>query len=71
MPDTAPKSKRPNLFTRRPKAPRPPRATPGIGRFVPGVLGAVFISAGLALIWPPLGLVALGGFLLILDWRLG
>jgi hypothetical protein len=37
---------------------------------VPGVLGAVLVAAGLGLIYPPLSLIALGGFLLLLDWRL-
>lgn len=38
-------------------------------RFVPGVLGALCVTAGLALIWLPLGLIAVGAFLLLVDWR--
>ena len=40
-------------------------------KFVPGVLGAVLIVAGCALILPPLGLIAAGGFLLAIDRRIG
>lgn len=41
------------------------------GRFAPGVAGAALVCAGLALIWVPLAVVAAGGFLLLLDRRLG
>ena len=40
-------------------------------KFVPGVLGAVLIVAGCALILPPLGVIAVGGFLLAIDRRIG
>lgn len=40
-------------------------------RYLPGALGAAFIVAGAALIWWPLGLIALGAFLLLVDRRLG
>lgn len=40
-------------------------------RYVPGVLGAVLIVAGCALILPPLGVIAAGGFLLAIDRRIG
>ena len=40
-------------------------------KFVPGVLGAVLIVAGCALILPPLGLIAAGGLLLAIDRRIG
>jgi len=41
-----------------------------IARFVPGVLGAVLVCAGVAFLFWPAGLIAVGGFLLWLDWRL-
>ena len=40
-------------------------------RYVPGVLGALLVIAGCALILPPLGLIAAGGFLLAIDRRIG
>jgi len=39
-------------------------------KYVPGVLGALLIVAGAAWILPALGLLAAGGFLLVLDRRL-
>lgn len=38
-------------------------------RTVPGVCGALFVSYGLFLAWVPLGFIAVGGFLLLLDRR--
>lgn len=38
--------------------------------FVPGLAGAVAISVGAWLAWPPAGLVAAGLFLLMLDRRM-
>ena len=40
-------------------------------RYVPGILGALLVVAGCALILPALGLLAAGGFLLALDRRVG
>lgn len=37
---------------------------------MPGIAGALLVSVGLGLIWFPLSLIALGGFLLLIDWRL-
>ena len=39
-------------------------------KFVPGALGAVLVCAGLAWIFAPLGVVAAGAFLLLIDRRL-
>ena len=39
-------------------------------RYVPGVLGAVLVIGGAALIAIPLGAIALGVFLLLIDRRL-
>lgn len=38
-------------------------------RTLPGVLGALLISYGLYLAWLPLGFIAAGGFLLLIDRR--
>jgi energy-converting hydrogenase Eha subunit G len=38
-------------------------------RTVPGVLGALLVSYGLFLAWLPLGVIAAGGFLLLVDRR--
>ena len=38
---------------------------------IPGLLGAVLVVAGCALILPPLGVIAVGGFLLAVDRRIG
>lgn len=40
-----------------------------LGRTVPGVAGASLVSYGLFDAWHPLGWIAAGGFLLILDRR--
>lgn len=40
-----------------------------LAAWAPGVSGAVLVSVGLGLVWFPLGLVAAGGFLLLLDRR--
>lgn len=40
------------------------------GTTLPGVVGAVLVCVGLALAWLPLGVVAAGGALLVVDWRL-
>lgn len=39
-------------------------------RNIPGALGALLVIAGLAIIWWPLGIIAAGLFLLVLDRRL-
>lgn len=39
------------------------------GRTVPGVAGASLVSYGLYDAWHPLGWIAAGGFLLLLDRR--
>ncbi len=39
-------------------------------KYVPGALGAVLVVVGCALILPPLGLIAAGGFLLAVDRRI-
>lgn len=41
-----------------------------VGRVLPGIAGAVLVSAGLWMAWPPLGVVAAGGFLLALDRKI-
>lgn len=38
-------------------------------RRMPGVAGAVLVSAGAWLVYMPAGLVVAGGFCLWLDWR--
>lgn len=38
-----------------------------IGRTVPGVLGPLLICTGLYFAWMPLGLVAAGAFLMLVD----
>jgi hypothetical protein len=40
------------------------------GTTLPGVVGASLVCVGLALAWLPLGVVAAGGALLVVDWRL-
>ena len=40
-------------------------------KFVPGALGALLVCAGLAWVFAPLGLVAAGVFLLLIDRRIG
>jgi len=42
-----------------------------IAKYLPGALGAALVVAGLSFIWWPLGLIALGAFLLLVDRRLG
>ena len=39
-------------------------------KYVPGVLGALLVCVGLALILPPLAVIAAGLFLLALDRRM-
>lgn len=41
-----------------------------VARGGPGVLGAGCVSFGLWLAWAPLGFVALGAFLLLVDRRM-
>lgn len=41
-----------------------------LARGLPGVVGALLVCAGLTLAWLPLGLMAAGGFLLLVDWRM-
>lgn len=36
-------------------------------KYVPGLLGALLVVAGVAWLLPPLGLIVAGGFLLALD----
>lgn len=38
-------------------------------RYVPGILGALLVTAGVAVIFWPLALIVAGGFLLALDRR--
>lgn len=40
-------------------------------KYVPGLLGALLVVAGAAWLFPPLGLIAAGGFLLAVDRRIG
>lgn len=40
-------------------------------RFLPGVAGALLVVAGVALLSVPAALVVAGGFLLLLDRRIG
>jgi hypothetical protein len=39
-------------------------------KYVPGVLGALLVCVGLALLLPPLAVIAAGMFLLALDRRM-
>lgn len=39
-------------------------------KYLPGILGALLIVAGVAFVYWPAALVAAGGFLLLLDRRL-
>lgn len=39
-------------------------------KYVPGVLGAVLVVAGLAWLMPALGVIAAGVFLLVVDRRI-
>jgi len=38
-------------------------------KFLPGILGALLVVLGVALMWPPLALIVAGCFLLMLDRR--
>ncbi len=40
-------------------------------KYIPGILGAILVTAGAAMITPILGLIVAGLFLLVLDWRIG
>ena len=40
-------------------------------RYVPGLLGAALVVAGVAFVFWPAGLVVAGGFLLAVDRRIG
>lgn len=40
-------------------------------KYLPGILGALLVVAGVAWLLPPLGLIVAGGFLLALDRRIG
>lgn len=40
-------------------------------RYVPGLLGAALVVAGVAVMFWPAALVVAGGFLLVLDRRIG
>lgn len=40
-------------------------------KYIPGVLGAFLVVAGLAWLLPALGVIAAGGFLLAIDRRIG
>lgn len=39
-------------------------------RFGPGVAGAVLVTIGLGMAWAPLGWIAAGVWLLLVDWRM-
>jgi hypothetical protein len=39
-------------------------------KYAPGILGALLVCAGLALIMPPLAVIAAGMFLLAVDRRM-
>ena len=41
----------------------------GALKYLPGILGALLVVAGVAAVWWPLALVVAGGFLLALDRR--
>lgn len=41
-----------------------------VGRGVPGVLGPLLVAVGLGLAWLPLGVIAAGGILWLVDWRI-
>lgn len=45
------------------------RVVRALGVRVPGVAGAVLVAVGLGLAWLPLGVVAAGAFLLLIDRR--
>lgn len=40
-----------------------------LGLSLPGILGPLLVCAGLGLAWPPLGIIALGLILWLIDWR--
>lgn len=40
------------------------------GRTLPGVLGPALVCIGLGLAWLPLGLMAAGAVLWLVDWRI-
>jgi hypothetical protein len=40
-------------------------------KYVPGILGAAFVVAGVAFIFWPAALIVAGGFLLAVDRRVG
>lgn len=42
----------------------------GLGRGLPGVLGPALVAVGLGLAWLPLGVVAAGAILWVVDWRI-
>lgn len=46
-------------------------ARTSLAKYIPGALGAACVVAGVSFIWWPLGLIALGAFLLLVDRRLG
>lgn len=39
-------------------------------KLLPGILGALLVVAGVAVMWWPLALVVAGAFLLVLDFRI-
>lgn len=41
-----------------------------LGVTLPGILGPLLVCAGLFLAWPPLGVIALGSVLWLIDWRI-
>lgn len=41
-----------------------------LGRGAPGVLGPILVAVGLSLAWLPLGVVAAGAILWLVDWRI-
>ncbi len=40
-------------------------------KYIPGLLGALLVIAGCAWLMPALGVIAVGGFLLAIDRRIG
>lgn len=41
-----------------------------VGRGFPGVVGPLLVAVGLGMAWLPLGVIAAGAILWVVDWRI-